>query len=1271
MTSRQDLLDAIASAHYEWESRHLPGATMTPRPDGKVYNLHYLDVDGASPDQEAEFHRMVASSIGPVTKSAPDVVAAGLAVRAKDTGRVLMIQRAHDEDDPAGGFWEFPGGRLDDGEEPEDAARREWTEETGLAVPDGRIVATWRDGVYEGHVLPVESESVVDLLGRDVENPDDPDNDHPEAIAWWNPAELKDNEAIRPELRKHPKRVRRALESAGDDIGKSFRAGPLAHSPVIRIKSDTGRAVYDQLLQNYPPDSIEWVRRATWSGPHEVPWDEIDHDDMDKWAASHEPARVDEFARRIEAGDEPHPVVLVVDPDGNYIDVDGHHRALAYRKLGRLIPAWVGEISPDDRHAMEETHLDQVHEGTSPLNKSVANKASEGGHHVAGTPYTYRHGWIRLVPGECKDGCGAKTKGGHYLPGHDARHLSDLHGAVTRGEITHEEAHQALSHSGKLQAKLAKRLGRPLPQGAAEIRPEIKPEVRPETGGYCKDGCGGRPRSGHYLPGHDSKHLARLHDEIKRGETTPDAALQEVGHSGKLQDKLRDRLARSGHLEEVKLPKETADDRVKPQTGEIPEGFSIVRTRRGFAVRMEGSPAYVHEGTKASSEEYLRNLVRQRAGLQQAEDEKKSREDAWLQEHGIGPVDFRDLKPGDRYTTKPYGPIHEVTQVKHMDNGSSMVYHDLTPVERAAHDTPFTLFTPGSKAYGSHAASQAEDRPEFTPTQTGRTTISLPHLDAADKNRVLDEQVFSHYPAGGLNEVQRTPGALGDTEHVPISSVHLSMQDLDESTVSKYASQLSAGNDPGASIAVRDGDRVVIVDGNHRAEARARSGETTIPVRFVKPKSPEDTAGGYHRALFDNLNRFLGPNDLTSSDAQAKLDDTLRSSTEEDLKGLVRTSHVLRDTHRHALNIGHAATEELARRNNVQAEYDRIFSGPSVAKDLAKLKEPALQDLRDEASARGHTARYHVIGDVLRSKREAADRKRSRDAAKLQATRSAITVLSGRESRSSRVQMLNDRQLSDIDKHMSGPGKLDGYDNPEVHQAVKDEIARRAEATRQAAKLGRIGKEFGWQLEHDGSAQADEHMQQLNDHMPTAFARQLKKFGTRQHLAETTIGEAARKNGWPGWTGSPRGWSPGSTWDQVGGVYSPSTRRAFSGDNKNSGSVSTVLHESSHALDHAMGYPSTSSRYEKIYDRIAGLARLMPYYGEQDDKKANLSEFWAETLAAWQESSPVARRDAMLDAVSYGRKDGADWDQVDKAFGDLDSYYQTLLAQLERKHGGD
>jgi ADP-ribose pyrophosphatase YjhB (NUDIX family) len=51
-----------------------------------------------------------------------------------DGGRVLLVRRSDD------GRWAMPGGWIEPGETPSDAAERETLEETGLIVTDPRIV---------------------------------------------------------------------------------------------------------------------------------------------------------------------------------------------------------------------------------------------------------------------------------------------------------------------------------------------------------------------------------------------------------------------------------------------------------------------------------------------------------------------------------------------------------------------------------------------------------------------------------------------------------------------------------------------------------------------------------------------------------------------------------------------------------------------------------------------------------------------------------------------------------------------------------------------------------------------------------------------------------------------------------------------------------------------------------------------------------------------------------------------------------------------------
>jgi len=139
------------------------------------------------------------------------LVAAGLAVKALDTGRVLMLQRALDDDDPASGMWEFPGGHIEDGEDPQTAAVREWAEETGISLPDSaEFAASWDapNGKYRLFVAVVPTEDDVpinlDTEDRQVLNPDDPDGDQVEVAAWWDIVSLPDMPALREEVRETP-----------------------------------------------------------------------------------------------------------------------------------------------------------------------------------------------------------------------------------------------------------------------------------------------------------------------------------------------------------------------------------------------------------------------------------------------------------------------------------------------------------------------------------------------------------------------------------------------------------------------------------------------------------------------------------------------------------------------------------------------------------------------------------------------------------------------------------------------------------------------------------------------------------------------------------------------------------------------------------------------------------------------------------------------------------------------------------------------------------
>lgn len=188
-----------------------PGATnftrapINPDDPGHPANEHVIPSTGTiAPVTAVQAVEPTLKSLQRVRKDANKaLIAAGLVIRALDTGRVLMLQRGMDDTDPAAGTWEWPGGHIEDGETAWQAACREWQEETGCQIPDGQHGGSWTVGIYQGFVWIIESESELCInsgSGR-VVNPDDPDGDSIETVAWFDPADVPGMPALRPECR--------------------------------------------------------------------------------------------------------------------------------------------------------------------------------------------------------------------------------------------------------------------------------------------------------------------------------------------------------------------------------------------------------------------------------------------------------------------------------------------------------------------------------------------------------------------------------------------------------------------------------------------------------------------------------------------------------------------------------------------------------------------------------------------------------------------------------------------------------------------------------------------------------------------------------------------------------------------------------------------------------------------------------------------------------------------------------------------------------------
>jgi len=92
---------------------------------------------GAELDGDAA--RLACDTCGFIVYASSKPTAGALCV---DNGRVLLVRRAHP---PFEGFWDIPGGFLDEGEGPLDGLRRELREETGLEVEPERFLGIWMD----------------------------------------------------------------------------------------------------------------------------------------------------------------------------------------------------------------------------------------------------------------------------------------------------------------------------------------------------------------------------------------------------------------------------------------------------------------------------------------------------------------------------------------------------------------------------------------------------------------------------------------------------------------------------------------------------------------------------------------------------------------------------------------------------------------------------------------------------------------------------------------------------------------------------------------------------------------------------------------------------------------------------------------------------------------------------------------------------------------------------------------------------------------------
>ena len=105
-------------------------------------------------------------------------------------GKILLTQRPANK--PHGGFWEFPGGKIELGESPHQTLRRELQEELNIGISVGPVVETTYHHYDWGNVLIIAY--LCEWLSGELEHLEVADH------RWLTPAQLSDYQILPADL---------------------------------------------------------------------------------------------------------------------------------------------------------------------------------------------------------------------------------------------------------------------------------------------------------------------------------------------------------------------------------------------------------------------------------------------------------------------------------------------------------------------------------------------------------------------------------------------------------------------------------------------------------------------------------------------------------------------------------------------------------------------------------------------------------------------------------------------------------------------------------------------------------------------------------------------------------------------------------------------------------------------------------------------------------------------------------------------------------------
>lgn len=134
--------------------------------------------------------------MGKEQKERPQVVLVNRCMVYNDKGEILLIRRS-EKDRNYPGLWEFPGGKLEEGQDVSHALEKEVLEETGLFVlPTSRVAYVESEPArfYEGIFIALIG--IGKLIGGKLQLSEEHD-----AYKWVKPDEAYDL-PLKPEVRK-------------------------------------------------------------------------------------------------------------------------------------------------------------------------------------------------------------------------------------------------------------------------------------------------------------------------------------------------------------------------------------------------------------------------------------------------------------------------------------------------------------------------------------------------------------------------------------------------------------------------------------------------------------------------------------------------------------------------------------------------------------------------------------------------------------------------------------------------------------------------------------------------------------------------------------------------------------------------------------------------------------------------------------------------------------------------------------------------------------